>query len=143
MKKIIVLFCLIASIQCVFAQTDSIDIKLQTILSEKNDDTRIGKLYDYVLLIQELDPNLNLLVAQKLLLLAQAQKDKLAEAFAYSQIGYQAYTTRNSNKSLEYSLKSLRIAEGLNNASVLAIINNRLGHNYNLDLNKQSKKRQV
>ena len=137
MKKIISLICFIASIQTVFAQNDSVDIKLQTILSEKNDDARIGKLYDYVLLIQELDPNLNLLFAQKLLLVAQKQKDKLAEAFAYSQIGYQAYTTGNSNKSLEYSLKSLHIAEGVNNAALLAIVNNRLGHNYNVDLQKQ------
>ncbi|HQW93020.1 MAG TPA: hypothetical protein PKY28_07960 [Ferruginibacter sp.] len=139
MKKTITLFCFVVSMQTLFAQTDSIDIKLQTILSEKNDDIRIGKLYDYVLLIQELDPNLNLLFAQKLLLLAQKQKDKIAEAFAYSQIGYQGYTTGNNNKSLEYSLKSLRIAEGINNSSVLAIVNNRLGHSYNLDLNKQLK----
>ena len=137
MKKIITFFCFIVSMETVFAQNDSIDIKLQTILSEKNDDTRIGKLYDYVLLIQELDPNLNLLFAQKLLFLAQKQKDNLSEAFAYSQIGYQAYTTGNSNKSLEYSLKSLRIAEDVNNAALLAIVNNRLGHNYNIDLNKQ------
>ena len=110
MKKTITLFCFVVSMQTLFAQTDSIDIKLQTILSEKNDDIRIGKLYDYVLLVQELDPNLNLLFAQKLLLLAQKQKDKIAEAFAYSQIGYQGYTTGNNNKSLEYSLKSLLIA---------------------------------
>ena len=137
MKKIIALFCFIAGMQTAFAQSDSVDIKLQTILSEKNDNYRIGRLYDYVLLIQESDPYLNLLFSQKLLLLSQKQKDKLTEAFAYSQIGYQAYTTGNSNKSLEYSLKSLRLAEGLNNALLLAIVNNRLGHNYTIDLNKQ------
>jgi tetratricopeptide (TPR) repeat protein len=139
MRKIVTLFCFIAGMQTAFAQTDSIDIKLQTILSEKNDDARIGKLYDYVLLIQGFDPNLNLIIAQKLLLQAQKQKDKPAEAFAYSQIGYQAFTTGNRNKSLEYSLKSLRIAEGINNPSVLAIVNNRLAHSYHLDLNKQLK----
>jgi tetratricopeptide (TPR) repeat protein len=137
MKKLIPLFCFVASIQCAFAQADSIDIKVKTFLSEKNDDARISKLYDYVLLIQELDPQLNLLFAQKLLLQSQKQKDKLAEAFAYSQIGYQGYTTGNSSKGLEYSLKSLRIAEGLNNAALLAIINNRLGHAYKTDLKKQ------
>ena len=137
MKKIITFFCFIAGMQTAFAQSDSVDIKLQTILSEKNDNYRIGRLYDYVLLIQESDPYLNLLFSQKLLLLSQKQKDKLTEAFAYSQIGYQAYTTGNSNKSLEYSLKSLRLAEGLNNALLLAIVNNRLGHNYTIDLNKQ------
>jgi tetratricopeptide (TPR) repeat protein len=138
MKKLIILFCFVAGMQTVLAQTDSIDIKLQTILSEKNDNTRIGKLYDYVLLIQELDPKLNLLFAQKLLVQAQKRNDKLAEAFAYSQIGYQGYTTGNVSKSLEYSLKSLRIAEDLNNAALLAIVNNRLGHTYTIDLNKQS-----
>ena len=71
MRKIVTLFCFIAGMQTAFAQTDSIDIKLQTILSEKNDDARIGKLYDYVLLIQGFDPNLNLIIAQKLLLQAQ------------------------------------------------------------------------
>ena len=84
MKKIIALFCFIAGMQTAFAQSDSVDIKLQTILSEKNDNYRIGRLYDYVLLIQESDPYLNLLFSQKLLLLSQKQKDKLTEAFAYS-----------------------------------------------------------
>lgn len=37
MKKIIILFCFVASIQTAFAQADSIDIKLQTILAEKNE----------------------------------------------------------------------------------------------------------
>ena len=53
-KKIITLFCFIASMQSGFAQTNSVDIKLQTILTEKNDDIRIENIYDYFLSIQEI-----------------------------------------------------------------------------------------
>jgi tetratricopeptide (TPR) repeat protein len=137
MKKIIALFCFLINIHPAVLKADSTDVKIQNILSEKNDDVRIGKLFDYVVLFQESDANLNLVFAQKLLLLSQNKQDKLAEAFAYSQIAYQAITTGNRTKSLEYALKSLRIAEDLNNAALLAIVNNRLGHNYSIDPNKQ------
>lgn len=136
-KKIITLFCFIASMQSDFAQTNSVDIKLQTILTEKNDDIRIENIYDYFLSIQELDVELNLKAASTLLNLAQKRNDNIAEVLAISQISYQSYTTGNTKKSLEYSLKALKMAEQIGNPGLLAIVSNRLAHNYAIDLVKK------
>jgi tetratricopeptide (TPR) repeat protein len=123
--------------QTTILKADSTDVIIQSILSEKNDDARIGKLFEYVIEFQESDANLNLLFTQKLLQLAQKQKDKFSEAFAYSQLGYHAMTIGNRDKSLEYVLKSLKMTEELNSSLLLAIVNNRLGHDYITDLNKR------
>ena len=137
MKKIIALFWLLIGFQTTILKADSTDVIIQNILSEKNDDARMGKLFEYVIEFQESDANRNLLFTQKLLQLAQKQKDKFSEALAYSQLGYHALTIGNRAKGFEYVLKSLKMAEELNSSVLLAIVNNRLGHNYATDLNKR------
>ncbi len=137
MKKIILLFCLFIIIQHLFAQVDSADTTLQNILLEKNDVSRIEKLHNYFLLIQDNDPMENLKTTQHLLLLGSKNKDNQAEAFAICQLGYQSFTIGNITRSLEYNLKALKMAETSNNAELLSIVKNRIGHNYTLEPAKQ------
>lgn len=116
--------------QTVFAQADSIDTKLQTILVEKNDDTRMDNLYIYLNSVSERDPILTQTISQRILTLSEKNKYKLAEAFAISQLGYLNFTIGNVTKGLEYALKALKMAEPLNNYTLIAIVKNRLALNY-------------
>ena len=126
MKKLIMLFCFIAGMQTAFAQTDSIDTKLQTILAEKNEETRMDRLYNYFYLIANIDPALTQTITKKLLTLSEKNQDKLAETYAISQLSIINYILGNKAKTLEFALKALKMAEPLNNATLMAIVNNRL-----------------
>ncbi|MEO5944598.1 MAG: hypothetical protein ABIP30_14715 [Ferruginibacter sp.] len=137
MKIIITIFYLFVLTQHVSAQADSTDATLNNILSEKDDIKRVEKLHNFFVLIQDKNPIENLEIAQHLYILAQKNKDNLAEAFSICQIGYQSYTIGNITKSLEYGLRALKIAETSNNPELLSIINNRIGHNYILEPAKQ------
>ena len=120
------LFCFIAGMQTAFAQTDSIDTKLQTILAEKNEETRMDRLYNYFYLIANIDPALTQTITKKLLTLSEKNQDKLAETYAISQLSIINYILGNKAKTLEFALKALKMAEPLNNATLMAIVNNRL-----------------
>ena len=130
MKKIIVLFCFVASMQAAFAQADSIDTKLQTTLAEKNEETRMDSLYNYFYLIANIDPALTQTITKKLLTLSEKNEDKLAETYAISQLSIINYILGNKAKTLEFALKALKMAEPLNNATLMAIVNNRLALAY-------------
>jgi tetratricopeptide (TPR) repeat protein len=130
MKKLITLFCFITSMQIVFAQTDSIDIQLQTILAEKNEELRMGKLFSYFELIQHTDPILTQTITKKLLTLSEINKDKLSETYAISMLSTVNMVLGNNTKGLEFALKALKMAEPLGNNTLLAIVYNRLGVAY-------------
>ena len=137
MKEIATFLFLLISIPVTFAQSETIDATLQKILTVKNDNDRVDKLFVYLSSVSESDPLITLQIAKKLLVQSQKNKDKLAETFAISQLGYQSITTGNRTKSLQYALKSLKMAEQTGNFVLLAIVYNRLAHNYGLDLNKK------
>ena len=130
------LFCFIAGMQTAFAQTDSIDTKLQTILAEKNEETRMDRLYNYFYLIANIDPALTQTITKKLLTLSEKNQDKLAETYAISQLSIINYILGNKAKTLEFALKALKMAEPLNNATLMAIVNNRLALAYGVVDNK-------
>ena len=130
MKKIITLFCFITGMQTAFAQADSIDTKLQTILAEKNEETRMDSLYNYFYLIANIDPALTQTITKKILTLAEKNLDKLAETYAISQLSVINYILGNKAKTLEFALKALKMAEPLNNATLMAIVYNRLALAY-------------
>ena len=95
MKKIIILFCFVTSVQCAFTQSDSIDIKVQTILSEKNEEVKMDSLYNYFYLIANIDPALTQTITKKLLTLSESNNDKLAETYAISQLSIINYVLIN------------------------------------------------
>ncbi len=130
MKIIIILLCFVASMQTAFAQADSIDTKLQTILAEKNEETRMDSLYNYFYLIANIDPALTQTITKKLLTLSEKNEDKLAETYAISQLSIINYILGNKAKTLEFALKALKMAEPLNNATLMAIVYNRLALAY-------------
>ncbi len=130
MKKIILLFCFIASVQIAFAQADSIDIKLQTILTEKNEEAKMDSLYNYFYLISNTDPARTQSITKKLLTHSEINNDRLAETYAISQLSLINYVLGNKAKSLEFALKALKMAEPLNNATLMAIVYNRLALAY-------------
>jgi len=130
MKKIITLICFVAITHFASAQPDSIDIKLQTILAEKNEDIRMDKLFNYFDILPNIDPLLSQSVTKELLALSETNKDKLAEAFAISQLSAINNYLGNKSRSLEFALKALKMAEPLNNNTLLAIIYNLLANAY-------------
>ncbi len=138
MIKTITLFCLILISQFAFAQADSIDIKLQTILAEKNAETRMDLLNIYLGDLADYDPLLTQNVVQKFLTIAKKNKDTLSETYAISQLSFLFYLNGDNTKSLEYSLKALKMAEPLNNATLLAVVKNHLAVSYTyLDSDKE------
>ena len=66
------------------------------------------------------DPMLDMQYAQRLLMLSQKNNDKISEALALSQIGYDYIEFGNTVKGLEYRLKSIEVAEKSNNLEMLA-----------------------
>lgn len=138
MIKTITLFCLILISQFTFAQADSVDIKLQTILAEKNAETRMDLLNIYLGDLADYDPLLTQNVVQKFLTIAKKNKDTLSETYAISQLSFLFYLNGDNTKSLEYSLKALKMAEPLNNATLLAVVKNHLAVSYTyLDSDKE------
>ncbi len=76
MKKIIILFYLLVSIQTVFSQSQYTDSILKKIAVEKDDNMRIDTIYSSLVQIGESNPLLGLKYAQKLLEYSQNNKDR-------------------------------------------------------------------
>jgi len=68
--------------------------------------------------------------AQKLLLLSQKNKDRIAEAMALTEIGYSYRSFGNTPKSVKYNLKALALAQETGNEKLIANVNINLAHNY-------------
>ena len=127
MKKIITLFCFIASMQTAFAQNGGIDTILQKIAVEKDDNMRIDIIYRSLVIIGETNPLVGLKYAQKLLEYSQINKDKIGEAYAMSYMGKMYGVSGNLKKGLEYALKGKEIAEQTGNKKLSALSNSMLG----------------
>lgn len=68
--------------------------------------------------------------SQKLLFQSQKNKDRIAEAMALAQIGYNYRSFGNTPKSLEYNLKALALAQETGNEKLIANTKSNLAHNY-------------
>ena len=130
MKKIILLFCFIASVQTAFAQNFSIDSMLQKIAAEKDDNKRIDIIYHYLVLIGETDPLLGLKYAQGLLIYAGKNDDKIVEAYSTSYSAKMYGIIGNVEKGLEYGLKGKALAEKTGNGKLIALANALTGNIY-------------
>lgn len=131
MKKIIFLFCICIGIQNVFAQTLNIDSVYQIFYSEKDESKRLKELNLFFSGPETKDPMLDMQYAQRILVLSQKNNDKISEALALSQIGWDYTSIGNTIKGLEYRLKSIEAAEKSNNLEMLADSKLHLGLYFN------------
>ena len=130
MKKFIAILFFLAGIQTGFSQMQNADAVLQKIAAEKDDDTRVDLLLDFFGATQDSDPVVDMQNAQKLLLQSQKNNDKISEAFALGEMGYNYWSFGNTVKHLEYDLKALSVAEETGNKKIIALCKNFLAHNY-------------
>ena len=119
MKKIITLFCFVASMQCAFAQELDIDSIYQKIASEKDESKRLKELNLFFGGPETKDPMIDMQYARRILMLSQKNNDKISEALALSQIGMDYISFGNTIKGLEYRLKSIEVAEKTKNLEML------------------------
>jgi tetratricopeptide (TPR) repeat protein len=120
MKKIIALICFCVGLQCAFAQALDIDSVYQMIASEKDESKRLKELNLFFGSPETSDPMIDMQYAQRILTLSQKNNDKISEALALSQIGWDYIAFGNTVKGLEYRLKSIEVAEKSNNLEMLA-----------------------
>lgn len=130
MKKTIALFCILAIAQLSYAQKGSVNDLLNSLASEKNDNTRIDLINKFIANTAEVDPILDLKNSQLILLDAQKRKDKISEAIALSNIAYDYRAFGNRAKSLTYNLEAVAIATSTGNEKAIANTKLNLAHNY-------------
>lgn len=130
MKKTFTLFCILAITQLSYAQNEPVNNLLKSLASEKNDNTRIDLINDFISNTAEVDPILDLKNSQLILLDAQKRKDKISEAIALSNIAYDYRAFGNTEKSLTYNLEAVSIANSTGNEKAIANTKLNLAHNY-------------
>ena len=130
MKKIITLFCFIASIQTVFAQSQSVDSLLQKLVVEKNEDKKVDLIVNIWDSRSSFDPYPLIQTGQALLKQAEENKDIIKEASAYCFLGTGYRISGNPIRALQVQQKGLQLAEKANNFSILAMVKNQMGHTY-------------
>jgi tetratricopeptide (TPR) repeat protein len=129
-KKTIALFCFSLVMIPAFSQADSIDALLNRLGAEKNDNNRIDLINEFLSYTSEVDPVLDMRNSQKILLYAQKNEDKISEAMALTEIGYDYRAFGNTEKSLEYGLKAHALAAQTGNEKLVANAKLTLAHNY-------------
>ena len=128
MKKTITLFCFIASMQTVFAQSS--DSLFSNYSAAKNDSLRFDAILEFYKTYAEADPLLFLKISENFLAYCQTNKDKIGESLATSTIGYCYRGLGNTTRSLEYSIKGFEIGIETDNEIALAVANSILAHCY-------------
>jgi tetratricopeptide (TPR) repeat protein len=132
MKKIIILASLLISIGTVVAQSPNLDSLFQKLSVEKNDSAHFYLAFS-CLTISETNPVQDMLNAEKLLVYAQKNNDKMSEVMALGCFGYDYRAFGNNARSLEYNLKANKVAEVTKDNRSKAIVKLGLATNY-LDL---------
>ena len=130
MKRILLMFTLLITIQPVFSQNAGIDNMLQKIAAEKDDNRRFDIIYNALVKIGETDPLLGLQYAQKLQVYAQNKKDKISEAYALSFMSKMYTVSGNLEKGLKYGLQGKELAEHTGNQKMISLSYSLLGLNY-------------
>ncbi|MBK9638626.1 MAG: hypothetical protein IPO63_12725 [Bacteroidetes bacterium] len=119
MKKLIIIICICISLQSAFAQVFNIDSVYQKIASEKDESKRMKELNLFFGGPETKDLLKDIQCAQRILVLAQKNNDKISEALAWSQLGADYVSFGNNVKALAYRLKSIEVAEKSNNLEML------------------------
>lgn len=130
MKKLIPLFCFVASMQTVFAQKTNVDSILQKVAVERNEDKKFDLLISLV--GAEINNNPEWCIETGLKLLNQSKNENRysEKTVAYSFLGQGYRLLGNSIKALNYHHKAIATAEKTNNPSILAFAENQTAHIY-------------
>jgi tetratricopeptide (TPR) repeat protein len=130
MKRTILQFAFLLSVVTSFSQSPLMDSVLQKIAEEKNDSLHLVLINRSIPNLIETNPALDMENNEKLLLQSQQNKDKLGEAVALTDIGYDYRSFGNFTKGLEYSLKAVATAEETGNEGLITLTKAHLAHNY-------------
>ena len=130
MKKLIPLFCFLASMQTGLAQMLNADLIIQKIAFEKDNDKKVELLAS--LHTNEFNNSPDLVIEIGLKTLKQSQLDKsiIEESAAYSMLGHGYRLMGNNIKGLDYHHKAMVLAEKTGNFSLLAMAENQMAHIY-------------
>ena len=132
MKKIITLFCFIASMHTAFSQAPDIATALQKIAEEKDENKKVDLIINTLYGWRGYDSSTSQMITmgQAMMKQGQEKKDLLLEASGYCELGFGFRMAGNSIKGLEYHQKALELAERAGNFSILAMTKNQMGHVY-------------
>jgi hypothetical protein len=130
MKKIITLFCFIASMQTVFAQKTNVDSILQKVAIEKDEDKKFDLFISLVGAEINNSPEWCIETGLKILNQSKSVNRNIEITVAYSFLGQGYRLLGNSIKALDYHHKAIAAAEKTNNLSVLAFAENQTAHIY-------------
>ncbi len=122
MKRIIVLWVFLLSMQTSFSLEITIDSMLQKIADEKDESSRVGLIVDFFATTQDSDPMLDMQKAKKLLQQSHDNDDRIGEALSLSEIGYDYRSLGNTINGLDYNIKAMAIAEETGNDELIAAI---------------------
>ena len=130
MKKIIILFSFLYSINAAHSQIQNEDSILHRVDASINDTTQIIKIFESLGNISEINPILDMKITQKLLVQAVKTKDKENEARFLADIAYDYRAFGNYTKAMEYALRSTTIAEETGKESIIATTKFNIAHIY-------------
>ena len=123
LKKMKILVLILSTIFCInsmYAQTFKTDSIFQSFAAEKDESKRLKMINIFFGQTMNKDPKIDMMYAQQLLKFSLNKKDKIGEASALSQIGWDYISFGNTIKGLEYKLKSIKAAEESGNLEMLA-----------------------
>jgi hypothetical protein len=130
MKKIITLFCFIATMQTAFAQKTNVDSILQKVALERNEDKKFDLFISLVGAEINNDPEWCIKTGLKIQNQAKNENSNIEMTVAYSFLGQGYRLLGNSIKALEYHHKAIATAEKTNSLSALAFAENQTAHIY-------------
>ena len=130
MKKIITLFCFIASMQMAFAQKTNVDSVLQKVAAERNEDKKLDLLISLVGAEINNNPTWCIETGLKILNQSKNESSYTEMTVAYSFLGQGYRLLGNSIKALDYHHKAIATAEKTNNPSLIAFAENQTAHIY-------------
>ena len=130
MKKIIIFFCFLTSVQASFAQKTNVDSILQKVAVEKDGDKKFDLFINLVGTEINNDPKWCIETGLKILSQSKDENSNIERAVAYSFLGQGYRLLGNSIKALDYHHKAIATAEKTNNFSLLAVAENQTAHIY-------------
>ena len=130
MKKVITLFCFVASIQAAFAQKPNVDSILQKVAIEKEEDKKVDLLVSLVTAEINNNPEWAIETGLKLLNQSKKENNNIELSVACSFLGQGYRLLGNNIKALDYHHKGIAAAEKSGNLSILAFAENQTAHIY-------------
>ena len=130
MKKIITVLLLLFAFTRLPAQTSIGDSLLHIIDTAKEESAKIDAVNNMPFGFY--DPDSIIYYSQKIITIGLQQKNDLVTAMGWVRLSYSYFFINDYDKSFEYGLKALKIAEPYHNAIVLATIYDQLSIDYSI-----------